>query len=144
MDLQLCQLRKLLLTMRPQKYVFDHYNQSMGLGANWKKNNLANFLQTKHLYVKRLESVVFSTEMYILQARTYQKVGPPGTEIKYLKFKTEIYQRIELKEQMRKMGVIRLVRFTPRVMVIKMSKMAHFMYSLLDTTKNQSQFGQDI
>ena len=43
-----------------------------------------------------------------------------------------------------KNGIIYLVMFTPRVMVIKMSKMAHFMYSLLDTTKNQSQFGQDI
>ena len=41
-------------------------------------------------------------------------------------------------------GVIRLVMFTHRVMVIKMSKIAHFMYFLLDTAKNQSQFAQDI
>ena len=27
-----------------------------------------------------------------------RKWGPHGTEIKFLKFKTEIYQRIELKE----------------------------------------------
>ena len=40
--------------------------------------------------------------------------------------------------------VIRLVMFTHRVLVIKMSKMAHFMYFLLDTAKNQSQFAQDI
>ena len=51
----------------------------------------------------------------------------------FLKFKTEAYQGIELKEYMR--GVIRLVMFTPIVMVIKMSKMVHF------TAKNQSQFG---
>ena len=30
--------------------------------------------------------------------------GPHGTETKFLKFKTEMYQRIELKEYMRKMG----------------------------------------
>ena len=43
-----------------------------------------------------------------------------------------------------KNGVTRLAVFTPRVMVIKMSKMAHFMYFLLDTAKNQSHFGQDL
>ena len=48
------------------------------------------------------------------------KWEPYGTEIKFLKFKTEMYQRIELKEYMR--GVIRLVMFTPRVMVIKCQK----------------------
>ena len=65
-----------------------------------------------------------------------------GTEIKFLKFKTEMYKRIGLKECMT--GVIQLVMFTPRVMVIKISKMAHFMYFLLDTSKYQSQSGQNI
>ena len=32
-----------------------------------------------------------------------------------------------------KNGIIRLVMFTSRVMVFKMSKMAHFMYLLLNT-----------
>ena len=32
------------------------------------------------------------------------KSGPHGNEIKFLKFKTETYQRIELKEYMRKMA----------------------------------------
>ena len=32
------------------------------------------------------------------------KLGPHGTKIKFLKFKTEMYQRIELKEYMRKIG----------------------------------------
>ena len=32
------------------------------------------------------------------------KSGPHGTENKFLKFKTELYQHIELKEYMRKMG----------------------------------------
>ena len=33
---------------------------------------------------------------------------------------------------------------TPRVIVIKMWKIAHFLYFLLMTAKNQSQFGQNI
>ena len=45
---------------------------------------------------------------------------------------------------MRKNRVIQLVLFTPRVMVIELSKMADFMYFLLDTAKYQSKFGQDI
>ena len=68
------------------------------------------------------------------------KWGPHGTEIKFLKFKMKyIAQRVDEKN-----GIIRLVMFAPRVMIIKMSKMAHFMYFLLDPTKNQSQFGKHI
>ena len=44
---------------------------------------------------------------------------------------------------MKQNGVICLVAmFTPGVMSIKMSKMAHFLYFLLMATKNQAQFGQ--
>ena len=43
-----------------------------------------------------------------------------------------------------KNGVIRLVMYTPGVMVTKLSKMADFMYFLLDTAKYQSQFGKNI
>ena len=43
-----------------------------------------------------------------------------------------------------KYGIIRLVMFTLRVMVFKMSKMANFMFFLLDTATYQSQFGQCI
>ena len=43
-----------------------------------------------------------------------------------------------------KNGIICLVIvFTPGVMVIKMSKMAHFLYFQQTTGKNQSQFGQN-
>ena len=42
-----------------------------------------------------------------------------------------------------KNGVICLVMFTPKVMVVKMSKIAHFLYFLLMPAKNQSQFGQN-
>ena len=44
-----------------------------------------------------------------------------------------------------KNGIICLViMLTPEVIVIKMSKMAHIFYFLLITTKNLSQFGQNI
>ena len=52
---------------------------------------------------------------------------------------TDRAQRVEEKN-----GVICLVMITPRFTVIKMSKMARFMYFLLDTAKDQFQFGQDI
>ena len=43
-----------------------------------------------------------------------------------------------------KNGVICIViMFASQVMVIKMSKMAHFLYFLLIPAKNQSQFGQN-
>ena len=74
--------------------------------------------------------------MCILQTKTYWKVGTPWDwNFNFLNCKNEIYQRIELKEYMRKMGVIRLVMFSPRIKIIKMSKMAHFMYLLLNTAK---------
>ena len=48
--------------------------------------------------IKRLESIIFSTDMYILQTKTYWKVGTPtDSSFKFLKRKNEIYQRIELK-----------------------------------------------
>ena len=43
-----------------------------------------------------------------------------------------------------KIDVIGLVTFTPKVMVIRMSKKANFMYCPLNTEKKQTQFGQDI
>ena len=43
-----------------------------------------------------------------------------------------------------KNGVLcRVIMFTPGVMVIKTSKMAHFVYFLLIAAQNQSQFGQN-
>ena len=48
--------------------------------------------------------------------------------------KNKIYQRIELKVD-EKNDIIRLLMFTSKVMVIRMSKMAHLMYFLLNTEK---------
>ena len=91
--------------MQPQKYVFDHFNQSMGSGSNWKQNMLANFLQKKDLYDNKLESVIFRTEMctHFRSKDDTFKQRYHGIEIEFFKFKTEIYQRIDLKGCMRKM-----------------------------------------
>ena len=43
-----------------------------------------------------------------------------------------------------KNGVICLVMFAPGVMVIRMSKLAHFLYFLLMPAKCRSQFGENI
>ena len=59
-----------------------------------------------------------------------------GTKINLLKFKnilTNKAQRVVEENE-----VICLIIFSPRAMVIKISKMAHFMYFLLDTGKYQS------
>ena len=48
-------------------------------------------------------------------------------------------QRVDEKNRL-----ICLVLFSPTIMVIKMSQLAHFLDFLLMTAKNQSQFGQDI
>ena len=98
---------------------------------------VANYLWKKDLFV-RPESIIFSAEMCILQTRTYWKAGTSQKWNPLSKLKDRA-QRVDKKN-----GVIRLVIFTPTVMVIKMSKMADFMYFLLDTAKCQFQFGQDI
>ena len=80
--------------------------------------------------------------MCILQTRTYWK---PGTEILSFELQKGNISVYRTQRAVEKNYVIRLVLFTPKVMVIRMSKMAHFMYFLLNTEKKkQSQFGQDI
>ena len=54
--------------------------------------------------INRLESVSFSMDVYILETRTYWKVGTPcDLNFKFSKCKNEIYQCVEFKEWMRKM-----------------------------------------
>ena len=74
---------------------------------SWKLNMLAKSLSKKDLYINRLESVIFSTEMCICVFYIPELTGkerPHGTKINFLKFKIELYQRIEIKEYMRKIG----------------------------------------
>ena len=53
--------------------------------------------------------------------------------MKVLRCRNEIHQQIELKEKMKKNDVICLViMFISRVMIIKMSKMAHFFVLSVD------------
>ena len=63
-----------------------------------------------------------------------------GLEIQKWNIPTDTTQRVDKKN-----GVICLVMMlTPRVMVIKMPKMAHFLYFLLRRAKNLPQFRQNI
>ena len=45
------------------------------------------------------------------------------------------HQSTELKDQMKKWGYFRVIMFNPIAVVIKMSKMGHFLYFLLMTAK---------
>ena len=49
-------------------------------------------------------------------------------------------QRVDEKNEV----ICLVIVFTLGVMVIKMSKMVHFLYFLLMPAKNQSQFGENI
>ena len=82
--------------------------------------------------------------MCILQTRTYWKAGT-SQNWNYV-FGIQNWRKLKDRAQRvdKKNGVICLVMFTPTIMVIKMSKMADFMYFLLDTEKYHFQFGQDI
>ena len=67
------------------------------------------------------------------------------TELKLI-FEIQNWSKLQDRAQRadKRNGAIHLVMFTARIMVIKMSKMADFMYFLLDTAKYQFQFGRDI
>ena len=62
---------------------------------------LANFIYKKDLYVNRCESVIFGMWMCILETKAEHNAK--GGILKVLKWKNEIYHKIELKEKMRKM-----------------------------------------
>ena len=53
---------------------------------------------------------------------------------------TDRAQRVDKKNRV----ICLIIMFAPGVMVIKMLKMAHFLYFLLMPAKNQSQFGENI
>ena len=63
-----------------------------------------------------------------------------GLEMQKRNVSTDKAQRVYEKD-----GVICLItRFIPRIMVIKMTEMAHILDFLLMTAKIQSQFGQSM
>ena len=61
-------------------------------------------------------------------------------EMQYWNIPTDIAQRVDGKNVV----ICLVIMFTPRVMVIKWSKMVHFLYFLLMPAKIKSQFGQNI
>ena len=63
-----------------------------------------------------------------------------GLEIQKWNISADRAQRVDEKNEI----ICLLIIFTSRVIVITMSKMAHFLYFLLITAKNQSHFGQNI
>ena len=121
-DLQLCLLGKFLLIMWPQKYVFDHCNQSMGSYQTGNKTCQQTFFRKRisMLIGLKVSSLVENCAFY--RSELTGKWGPHGTEIKFLKFKTEIYQRIELKKQMRKMGSFVQLCLLPELWSLKCQK----------------------
>ena len=107
-------------------------------------------MQKKSIYVNRLESVIFSAcncVVYRPELNTkdggcvWEEGGGGGREIEDLEMQkwnipTNKAQRVNEKN-----GVIYLaITFTPRVVVIEMLRMAHFLYFLLIAAKTQSQF----
>ena len=61
-----------------------------------------------------------------------------GLEIQKWNIPTERAQRLDEKN----VALCLVVMFTPRVMVVKMSKLAYFLFFLLMAANNYSQFGQ--
>ena len=85
-----------------------------------------------------------SCECLFHRPEDFANRGPPmelnfeGLEMQKGNMPTDKAQR-----ENEKIGIIYLgIIFTPELTVIKMSKMAHILYLLLITAKNQSQFGQ--
>ena len=106
-------------------------------------DNTPLFTWEEQRCINRLESVIFSTEMFILQTRTYCKVGNQWDwQFKFLKCKNEIITTDRAQRVDEKNDVICLVMFTSKVMVIRMSKMAHLMNFYLNTEKNRPSLGK--
>ena len=106
-------------------------------------DNTPPFTWEEQRCINRLESVIFSTEMFILQTRTYCKVGNQWDwHFKFLKCKNEIITTDRAQRVDEKNDVICLVMFTSKVMVIRMSKMAHLMNFYLNTEKNRPSLGK--
>ena len=115
----------------------------MGFRRNWYQIGnktcyilCKTFCVEKGMYVNWLESVNFG--MYFTARNIMQKKEDPlesnfeGHQIQKQTFSTDRAQRADEKN-----GVICLViTFTPRVMVIRMLKMANFLYFLLMMAKN--------
>ena len=68
--------------------------------------------EEKDFYVNRLESVIFSTEMFILQTKTYWKGGPMELKFQDLEMQKSNMSTDREKRVHKKNGVIRLHTFS--------------------------------
>ena len=99
---------------------------------------LANFKQKKNIYDNRLDSVIFSMKMMRrIDENIMQRVNFEFLEMQKRNIPTDRTQRADQKNCL-------FVIFTPRVMVIKVSKIDHFSLFLMMTAKIQFQFGRNI
>ena len=122
----------------------------MGLGPKWYQigNTICYIPKVRKCRISmstglKMSSLVCKCAFY--RAEHNAKEGPHWTEfwgswnvkMKY----TNIYSS---KSRWKKWVICLVINYTPGAMVIKMSKIAHFLYFLLMPAKNQSQFGQNI
>ena len=83
--------------------------------------------------------------MYFTDQNIKQQLDPMEWNFEVCEMRKWNIQRDRVKRINEKNGVICLfIMFTPRVMVIKILKMAHYLHFLLMTAKSQSQFWQNI
>ena len=72
--------------------------------------------------------------------RDPMKLNFDSLEMQKWNIPTDRAQRVDRKNE----DICLVIIFTPQVMVIRMSKIAHLLYFLLMPAKNQSQFSQNI
>ena len=70
----------------------------MGSEPNWKQNMSASVLYKKISMLRGLEVSSLARKCVFYRLELTGKWGAHRTEIKFFKFKTEMYQQIELKE----------------------------------------------
>ena len=97
---------------------------------------LANFVKKKDVYA----STVYFIDQNTMQRGNPMEMNMKGLEMQNWNIPMDRAQKVDDKNR-----VICLVTlFSPGVMVIKISEMAHSLYLLLMKTKSQSQFGEII
>ena len=94
-----------------------------------------------NLYLSLIVQWLRSQKICLNENKTELVIFSPNRKqiTKHLNFRIS-GQKIEISNRV--IGLV--IIFTPGVIVIKMSKMAHFLYFLKTSTKDQSQFGENI
>ena len=95
---------------------------------------VSKFYVEKRYFVNSLESVIFGMQTWDME------IDLKGLEMQKRIISTDRVQIVGEKNRV----ICLVIMFTPRFKVIKMSKVAHYLYFLLMTPENQSQFEQNI